>query len=170
MGAKERPGGGGRPAQDKENGEGWIQSTTPPCSEQAPRARKRTPLQTIRRECLTCMGCGKQDQAGHIRECPSRDTCALWPYRLGKRPATVPNRPLKAIHGRCIECVGSAHEVRKCTGEMMDGTSCVLHPFRFGTNPSLKGKRGRQDIFKYSPHHRPSEAETRPEMGGEVVR
>ena len=41
-----------------------------------------TPLQSIRKHCLTCCG----GCPGGVRKCELRD-CWLWPYRLGKRPA-----------------------------------------------------------------------------------
>lgn len=42
--------------------------------------------------------------------------------------------PLKAIRAFCVICVGCyPREVAKCTA-----TDCVLHPFRFGTNPYQK--------------------------------
>ncbi|MHC4622135.1 MAG: hypothetical protein ACYTEQ_30730 [Planctomycetota bacterium] len=41
-----------------------------------------TPLKAIRAKCLDC--CCKQVK--EIRECPIVD-CALWPYRMGRRPS-----------------------------------------------------------------------------------
>lgn len=39
--------------------------------------------------------------------------------------------PLRAIRAFCVICVGCyPREVAKCTA-----TECVLHPFRYGTNP-----------------------------------
>ncbi len=43
-----------------------------------------TPLKAVRAKCLDC-SCG---QVKEIRECPVT-TCALWPYRMGKRPKHV---------------------------------------------------------------------------------
>ena len=93
-----------------------------------------TPLKAIRSDCVACMGGNVQLPA----ECTARG-CALWPYRMGKRPATGAHRPLGAVHAHCISCVGSAQEARSCTGEMIDGTTCVLHPYRNGTNPRRRG-------------------------------
>lgn len=42
-----------------------------------------TPIKSIRAKCLDCC-CGS---AQEVRLCPSED-CALWPYRMGKRPVT----------------------------------------------------------------------------------
>lgn len=41
-----------------------------------------TPVKAIREKCLDCC-CG---QVKEVRLCPS-ETCALWPYRMGKNPA-----------------------------------------------------------------------------------
>lgn len=41
--------------------------------------------------------------------------------------------PLKAIRANCLECVGTAHEVKLCPC-----TKCALYPFRFGKNPYRK--------------------------------
>jgi hypothetical protein len=44
-----------------------------------------TPIQAIRAKCLACT-C---DQPGEVRHCPVI-TCALWEYRMGKRPVHTP--------------------------------------------------------------------------------
>jgi hypothetical protein len=52
--------------------------------------------------------------------------------------------PLRAIRLNCLECVGgSAKEVKRC-----DIPGCFLYGFRFGHNPSLKGKRGNGQALK----------------------
>lgn len=38
--------------------------------------------------------------------------------------------PLKAIRANCLDCVGTAHEVKHCVC-----IKCPLYPFRFGKNP-----------------------------------
>ena len=51
--------------------------------------------------------------------------------------------PLQAIRLKCLDCTcQQPKEIRECTI-----TSCPLHPFRFGTNPNLTGKRGRGRSF-----------------------
>ncbi len=45
---------------------------------------RTTPVKAIRRKCLDCCA-GSRKQ---VRECRIY-TCALWPFRLGKRPETV---------------------------------------------------------------------------------
>lgn len=41
----------------------------------------KTPIKAIRAKCLDCC-CG---QISEVRLCEI-ETCALWPYRMGKRP------------------------------------------------------------------------------------
>lgn len=48
----------------------------------ARKAGKGSRLKAIRRYCLWCC-CGSTKE---VRLCPSRDFCALWPYRFGHRP------------------------------------------------------------------------------------
>jgi hypothetical protein len=48
----------------------------------------RTPLSAIRRKCVDDCSAGS---AKYVAYCPSHD-CPLWPYRFGKRPATVRER------------------------------------------------------------------------------
>ena len=43
-----------------------------------------TPIKSIRTKCLDCC-CGSPQE---VRLCPSQN-CALWPYRMGKRPSTL---------------------------------------------------------------------------------
>lgn len=40
-----------------------------------------TPIRAIRAKCLDCSG----GQPKEVRLCPIKN-CALWPYRMGKRP------------------------------------------------------------------------------------
>jgi hypothetical protein len=83
-------------------------------------------------------------------------SCALWPYRFGKRStaadkAAVGDRQvypierklvsasgLKAIRKRCIDCSGANDaEVRVCAYGPDHAAPCALHPFRLATNPFL---------------------------------
>lgn len=41
-----------------------------------------TPMKAIRAKCLDC----SHGQPGEVRMCPVI-SCALWPYRMGKRPS-----------------------------------------------------------------------------------
>lgn len=43
--------------------------------------KQRTPIQAMRAKCLDCSG----GQPKEVRLCPVTN-CALWPYRMGKRP------------------------------------------------------------------------------------
>jgi hypothetical protein len=42
--------------------------------------------------------------------------------------------PLKAIHKKCLECVGRPSLVRRC-----DSKDCPLFVYRFGKNPKRSG-------------------------------
>jgi len=68
--------------------------------------------------------------------------CALYSYRLGKRPHGEPTA-LKAIKAFCLACVdGNQVEVKNCTGP------CHLHYYRLGHNPKLKGRGKGRDMTK----------------------
>lgn len=41
--------------------------------------------------------------------------------------------PMKAIRSKCLECNGTANEVKLCPC-----TDCALWPFRLGKNPNIK--------------------------------
>ena len=41
--------------------------------------------------------------------------------------------PMKAIRAKCLECNGTANEVKLCPC-----TDCALWPFRLGKNPNIK--------------------------------
>lgn len=43
--------------------------------------------------------------------------------------------PLKAIRAKCLDCVGTAQEVRLCAT-----SKCPLHPYRFGKRPQTVEK------------------------------
>ena len=53
--------------------------------------------------------------------------------------------PIKRIRKHCLDCVGSSDEVKRCAGIVLvpERHTCSLYEFRFGKNPSLKGKRGK---------------------------
>jgi len=48
--------------------------------------KRLTPIKAIRKKCLQCC-CG---QVVEVRECHITD-CAIWLYRMGKRPKDSPN-------------------------------------------------------------------------------
>ena len=122
--------------------------------------KRLTPLKAIRQECLYCMG----GSYTLVADCPSIETCHLWLYRLGRRPTTGKHRPLAAIHKHCLDCAGSAPEVRSCSGKLLNGNTCNLHSFRFGKNPSLRGKRNTRAATIASPII-PKEATKQPSLG-----
>lgn len=88
-----------------------------------------TPLRTIRRFCLECVG-GSADE---VRACTSTD-CPLHPYRFGSHPDHIDHRPIRAVRNKCLWCQGgSTQAVEECpTGY------CPLHRFRHGKNPKRK--------------------------------
>jgi len=49
-------------------------------------------------------------------------------------PLNQVGRPLARIKAHCKICNGDGHP-RDCTGKMIDGTVCHLHPFRLGRTP-----------------------------------
>lgn len=60
------------------DGEGQKQATYVPSSEQT---RLLTPIHSIRAKCLDCSNGSRTE----VRLCELTD-CALWPYRMGRRP------------------------------------------------------------------------------------
>jgi hypothetical protein len=54
-----------------------------------------TPMKAIRAKCLDC-SCF---QPKEVRLCPVT-SCALWPYRLGKRPKKEASQELVAVDGK----------------------------------------------------------------------
>ncbi len=54
---------------------------------------RKTPIQSIREKCLDCC-CGSNKE---IRLCPVID-CALYPYRMGRRPDQATLDTLKAFY------------------------------------------------------------------------
>lgn len=47
--------------------------------------KRLTPVKAIRSKCLECV----VGNMAEVRRCHLKD-CALWPYRMGKRPAVSP--------------------------------------------------------------------------------
>ena len=87
-----------------------------------------TPLKSIRKYCLSCMG----GNAKEVKLCPSTD-CPFYKYRMNKR------RPkLKEIRKFCFGCgEDTAQAVKNCKFP-----DCELYEYRLGKNPKLKGKGG----------------------------
>ena len=103
-----------------------------------------TPTETIKAYCMGCLGL-TQFNTETVRNCQGDQSinrpCPFFPYRLGKR---IPVRVFRAF---CLQCMGgSSNLVREC-----ETVTCPVHPYRFGTNPSLKGRvRGASLISKCS--------------------
>lgn len=94
------------------------------------RTMKTTPLQAIRRHCLSCNHTSKE-----VKLCPVID-CSLYIFRFGKGEGK--GSRLKEIRKRCIQCAETLTEIRNCPIK-----DCHLRPYRRGNNPALKGKRGK---------------------------
>lgn len=112
--------------------------------------KKLTPVKSIRAMCLECCN----GQMAEVRRCPV-ETCSLWPYRLGCRPAkSTPAlaaetekqpcaspaqgaesskrlTPIQAIRSKCRNCsADQLAEVRRCRIK-----DCPLWQFRMGCRP-----------------------------------
>ena len=57
-----------------------------------------TPIKAIRKKCLDCT-CGQYEE---IRKCTVVD-CALYPYRMGRRPDKATVDTLKEFYGENVE-------------------------------------------------------------------
>ncbi len=78
-----------------------------------------TTAQAVKAECRRCKG-------GQVFRCESK-ACSL----------NLAGRPLLKIKSHCRECNGDDHP-RECSGKLLDGTVCHIHPFRLGINPLAK--------------------------------
>jgi len=93
-----------------------------------------TPLQSIRKVCVACVGspydvadCGGNKCLGGQGD--ENGVCYLFHFRLGKGRPSV-----KTIRKFCLECMGACSKlVAEC------GSDCPLHPYRFGKNPKRVG-------------------------------
>jgi hypothetical protein len=121
--------------------------------------RAMTPLQAIRKNCLSCCKGSKSE----VALCPAK-SCSSWPYRFGRKPNDeiiadqgdtllhplelqmtaaefhAGRRPsaLMAIKLKCFDCSGaSKSDVRNCAF-----ADCALHPFRQGKNPKRTYRPG----------------------------
>ncbi len=95
--------------------------------------KKMTPGRAIKLQCSACVGSAREipNCGGHGLN-PLYDYCHFFPFRLGRGRPSV-----KIIRKFCLHCMGGCSKlVRECTT-----TYCSCHPYRFGTNPTLAGKR-----------------------------
>ncbi len=95
-----------------------------------------TAAQAIMETCRTC-------QPGQ-RMTPEKCTttsCKLSPNALSCRSS------VKRIATHCRDCNGDDHP-RECTGRLLDGGTCPLHPFRLGKNPHKPKRTPRPSDFR----------------------
>lgn len=88
--------------------------------------KRLSPRAAIRKNCRWCNG------GDNPKSCPT-GLCALFEFRLSEvRDADT--TPLKAIRAHCLDCAGSAEEVRTCNAykPFLDNPPCTLWPHRFG--------------------------------------
>lgn len=98
--------------------------------------KRLTPIKAIRAKCLDCC-CGSSNE---VKLCTCTQ-CALYPYRLGHKPANMGSRPLAAIRAKCKECSCYGAKEPQSTIANCSFLDCPLYRFRSGHNPALKGKR-----------------------------
>ena len=95
---------------------------------------RKSPSQTIRAHCHYCVQSRSdlevENCTGHIVFATGKP-CPFYEYRMGnKRPS------VKVMRQFCLDCMGGSKEaIRECSTD-----DCLIHPFRFGKNPALKGK------------------------------
>ena len=99
--------------------------------------KKLTPLTAIRKLCLGC-----QENFGEVRRC-EHINCPLYPFRMRKGRAK-----LRDIRRYCLWCTcDSFNEIKFCPNDGKQSTLCPLFVYRFGKNPSHKG-RGNPEALK----------------------
>lgn len=96
-----------------------------------------TPTKAIKAECCIC----KND---------NRFTCISAICKLNDLSLTSLNR----IKAYCISCVPEQNLkcVRECTGKLLDGRTCPLHPYRLGHNPKRQGIGNKNFTLKIPTH------------------
>jgi len=106
-------------------------------------SKSLTPLRAIRAFCLDCCSV----TSAEVRNCII-ESCALYPYRLGRRPkGLTTSTPLKSIRKRCFACgEGTAHDIAECKID-----DCPIFYYRFGKNPKRKGIGNRNARFSQKP-------------------
>lgn len=102
-----------------------------------------TPLESIHSFCTDCVGSAHElTNCGGNRcgngGCDASGVCLFYPYRHGRGRPSV-----KTIRRICLWCQGDrADFVRECRE-----VTCVLHPYRMGSNPNRAGM-GSKSPFK----------------------
>jgi len=106
-------------------------------------ASPMTPLQSIRKFCLTCVGSPSEVHRCGGDKClnggsNSAGECLFYRHREGKHRPSV-----KLIRQMCLWCQGERRSlVEGCTEE------CPLHPYRLGRNPNMVGKKISSESLK----------------------
>lgn len=96
--------------------------------------KHKSPALTIQAHCHCCVQSRKDSDVenctGHIVFATGKP-CPFYEYRIGnKRPS------VKVMRKFCLECEGGSKEaVKECSID-----DCLIHPFRFGKNPTRAGK------------------------------
>lgn len=102
-----------------------------------------TPLGSIRKFCIDCMGGGPfevKDCGGDKCKdgCDEHGVCHFFKYRMGKGRPSV-----KTIRKVCLWCQGDrADFVKECASN-----DCALHPYRLGRNPNRAGIGNKNPLF-----------------------
>lgn len=88
--------------------------------------KRFSPRTAIRKNCRWCNG----DE--NPANCPVT-TCPAYPLRLSIAEPRA-DTALRTIRAQCLDCAGSAEEVRTCTAykPFLDNPPCALWPHRFG--------------------------------------
>ena len=134
----------------------------------------RSPLESMRRFCVTCQG----DSPQTVTDCTDMD-CPFHSYRHGTALSKGRHAPLRACKRYCAEyCqVGAGRdEVVSCGGDKAVLGPCQVFPFRLGQNPNYsdavrtqRSQRAQERVSKGTPgfvktaHHTPRELPGSPE-------
>ncbi len=102
--------------------------------ENNPQYGKFTPAGAVRAYCTQCLGLNRWNREA-VDDCQgdqaSCGACPFHSYRLGKRVL------LKVFRRFCLQCAGGDRSyIEECPT-----VSCPCYPYRYATNPALKGKR-----------------------------
>jgi len=94
-----------------------------------------TPLQAVRKFCLSCV-----ENSGEVENCTADgsggfEVCVFHPYRFGKNPENGPALKLSTFRKFCLWCMGGDRDLVEVCNEK----GCFIHPYRLGHNPARKG-------------------------------
>ena len=94
---------------------------------------RRTPKETLHAWCHYCIQSRLDED---VSDCggdfviATGKACPFYDYRMGDRRS-----PISIFRSFCLECMGNNKKfVKECTT-----TDCIIHPYRMGKNPNLKG-------------------------------